>query len=194
MLWLVSTRAMAQIQETPSPGSAAYQIISDQGQAEAVLAEVRAALASRWGFQLERPLDLKLVDASDMDSRFAGSPYKGAEIGLYVPGPHHTIYVMRGWSRDLCSGITAHEYTHAWQNENCPRQEAAVREGFAMWIEHKYLDSIGAYTEARKVVDDYEDPVYGVGIKTMLAWEDKVGEKGMVDLVRRVSSINDGPK
>jgi aminopeptidase N len=128
-----------------------------------------------------------------MDKLFSGSPYHGAEIGLYLPGAEHNVYVMNDWGQDICSGVMAHEYTHAWQNEKCPaNQELAIREGFAVWIQYKYLDKIGAGATARPLLE-YEDPVYGVGIKTMLAWEDKVGAKKMVDLVQHVSKISDGP-
>ncbi|MEW6283789.1 MAG: hypothetical protein AB1758_34575 [Candidatus Eremiobacterota bacterium] len=176
----------AKLGEKPDP----YEIIDDPKQARAIFNDVVAALKKSYGFSLRLPSEVHLVHESVMDQMFANSPYKGAEVGLYTfKDGRHQIYVMKGWSRDVCSGVTAHEYTHAWQSENCPLdQELAVKEGFAMWIEMKHYDQIGAWKLAENVRET-ADPVYGVGVKTMLALEDKYGPKKLVELVKRVHTL-----
>lgn len=185
---LVSGLGFAQM---PDP----YQHIDSDAEAQGLFSEVTSQLKSMYGLTVSTPVELKLVAPAEMDRLLGNNPYKGAEIGLYtMSGGHHVIYVMQGWSRDLCGGVMAHEFTHAWQQENCPPdQDRMIKEGFAVWISYKYLQHIGAYALALRETRR-ADPIYGVGIQTMLAWEDKVGDKGMVLLVKSVHTAGDGPK
>ncbi|MHB2017929.1 MAG: hypothetical protein ACYCW6_13345 [Candidatus Xenobia bacterium] len=195
LLWLgfFSGAALAQFGETPNP----YAHINTDSAAQALFKDVRAKLKEMYGMEVYKPVVLKLVDGPAMDALFSNSPYKGAEVGLYrteADGLHH-IYVLTDDSRDDCGGTMAHEYTHAWQVENCPAdQELALREGFAEWINYKYWQATGAYAAARNLAENTEDVVYGVGIKTMLAWEDKIGDKALVERVKHVSKLTQGPQ
>ncbi len=178
--------AFAKLGDKPDP----YEKIEDQAKAQEVFKEVQAFLKKQWGFSLTRSIKIDLVQASVMDKLMSASPYKGNEVGLYMmKDGQHQIYVMEGWNRDYCSGVTAHEYTHAWQAEHCPSgQDIVLKEGFANWIEMKYYDATGAYQFADNVRQE-ADPVYGVGVKTMMALEDKIGAKKLVELVQRVSTM-----
>ncbi len=180
--------AWARLGDKPDP----YEKIEDPAKARKILDDVMAYLKKNYNFRVSYPVQMNLVHESVMDAKFAGSPYKGAEVGLYTfEGGKHQIYVMKGWSRDVCSGVTAHEYTHAWQFDNCPRdQDLVLREGFACWVEMKYYDSVGAYQHAEDV-RNHSDPVYGVGIKTMLALEDKVGPKKLVGMITTLRSARE---
>jgi hypothetical protein len=173
-------------------GGNPYERINDPAQAKEIFQDIREDLKTMFGMTVSGPVELNLVEPKVMDDLFKSSPYHGAEIGLYRHhNGRHEIYVMKDWSRDLCSGVTAHEYTHAWQTEHCPPgQEQVIREGFARWVEAKYYDKIGAYqmVENLRAVGD---PVYGVGYKTMLAWEDKYGAPGLVKLVQKVNTVAD---
>lgn len=183
--------ALAKLGEKPDP----YEKIETQAKADEVFKDVQAFLRKNWGFSLSRPVQLALVHESEMDKLLAGNPYKGAEVGLYtMKDGHHQIYVMRGWNRDYCSGVTAHEFTHAWQADRCPYgQDIVLREGFASWIEMKYYDATGAYQMADNLRQQ-ADPVYGVGIKTMMALEDKIGAKKLVELVQKISTVDEANK
>ncbi|MGE0490919.1 MAG: hypothetical protein AB7S38_17060 [Vulcanimicrobiota bacterium] len=169
-----------------------YEKIKTQAQADEVGKEVLADLNKLFGMRLTKPVDLHLVDPKVMDAKFASSPYKGAEIGLYtgIENGRHQVWVMEGWSRDVCQGVTAHELTHAWQTENgLNHQDQALIEGLAMWIEQRYYDHLGAYQLAENVRDT-ADPVYGVGIKALLALEDKVGALKVLAEVRKVRTAD----
>lgn len=178
--------------KSPDP----YQVIDKQPLAEEILREVQATMAQKFSLRLTKPVEIHLVEAKEMDGLVGNSPYKGAEIGLYtgVRNGKHQVYVMKGWARDYCAGITAHELTHAWQEENTPRtQEQALVEGFAKWVEYKYYDAIGAYTFADRMRST-ADPVYGVGFFALMDTERAVGQAKVADTVRKAVSLSDLPK
>lgn len=186
LLFLLWIPAFAR-EKKPDP----YQKIETQKQADGVLTMVTQDLRTMFGMNLSYPVDLHLVDGKEMDAKFSDSPYKGAEIGLYtgIKGGRHQVYVMEGWSLDKCRGTTAHELTHAWQTENnLNSQEQALIEGLAMWVEMKYYDKIGAYQMSENVRDT-ADPVYGVGIKALMALEDKVGAHQVLQAIKNVSTV-----
>ena len=171
--------------------SAPTDIINDPNQMEALIPKVKATLAKDFGIFIRIPVKCYLVKGEELDKVYSGT-YRGAEVGLHqYRNGRHEIYIMKGMSEDSFEATLAHELTHAWQVERCvPEQDKVVREGFARWIEYKYLDLIGAYVLANSVKRD-ADPVYGVGFKKMLELEDKVGAKNMLDKVKNIVSIND---
>ena len=173
-----------------------YQVIDKQAQAEEVLRTVQSTMAAQFNLRLTKPVQIHLVEATEMDGLLGDSPYQGAEIGLYtgVKSGKHQVYVMRGWARDYCAGITAHELTHAWQEENAPRgQDQVLVEGFAKWVEYKYYDAIGAYSFADRMRST-ADPVYGVGFFAMQDLEQVVGQSKVADTMRKAVSVKDLPK
>lgn len=173
-----------------------YQIIDKQAQADSLMREVLATMASRFQLRLSKPVELHLVEASVMDKMITQSPYKGAQVGLYtgVKNGKHQIYVMKGWGRDQCAGIIAHELTHGWQEENAPRQQDRVlKEGFAMWVEYKYFDLTGAFTYSQRIRET-ADPVYGVGFFAVLESEEAVGASKVADLMRTAVNASELPK
>lgn len=173
-----------------------YDVIDKQGQAQEVLQVVQGQLVSFFGMKLRIPVAIHLVEPKEMDKLLGDSPYHGAEIGLYtgVRDGRHQVYVMKGWSRDYASGITAHELTHAWQYENAPKsQDQVVKEGFAKWIEYRYYDRIGAYTYSNRELKT-ADPVYGVGFFAMLDAEAVLGPTKLADEMRRITTISELPK
>lgn len=172
--------------------SAPTDIINDSKQMDALIPKVKATLVKEFGIFIAITVDYHLVEGSEMDKIMNDSTYKGAEIGLhrFVNG-RHEIYLMKGMSEDEFCATLAHELTHAWQIERCVRsQDMIVREGFAKWIEYKYLDLIGAYALANRM-KEVADPVYGVGFKKMLDLEDKVGTKEMPNKIKTIVTIND---
>lgn len=185
--------ALAQGGDSADP----YAHVDSDAEGQALLSDVRTRLLALYGLSLSQPVVLHLADGPAMDALMASSPYKGAEIGLHRMGRDgiHHIYVLKGESRDTAGGILAHEYTHAWQSERCPRrQEQALIEGFAMWVQCKYLQNVGAYASARNITERMADVVYGVGLKAMLAWEDEIGDRALVQRVQQVSALSEGAK
>jgi aminopeptidase N len=46
-----------------------------------------------------------------------------------------------GCRANLVIRVTAHEYAHAWQGENCPLlDDPLLREGFAEWVAYRVLE------------------------------------------------------
>lgn len=196
-IWKTVVLCLLLIHAVPAkPAANPYQIIDQQAQAQDVLREVTGAMGSQFGMRLSKPVEIHLVEPSVMDGLLTKSPYKGAEIGLYtgVKNGKHQVYVMKGWARDMCAGITIHELTHAWQEENAPyAQNQVLKEGFAMWVEYKYFDATGAYTYAQRIRET-ADPVYGVGFLAVLDAESAVGASGVPPLMRKANGVEDLPK
>ena len=169
----------------------AYKVISTQEDFEPVIESARQLLKTYYAIVLRLPVKGSLVTGAELDALYGGA-YRGAEVGLYrYRSSLHEIYVMKDMSKDECTATTCHELVHAWQKENCPAdQDILVSEGLARWIEYKILDKTGAYTLARGLFE-HADPVYGVGFKTMLEWEDKLGEMGVVLKAKRVKTLQD---
>lgn len=100
------------------------------------------------------------------------------------------IRVLRELSQPVFKSVFAHEYAHAWQSENCPPQSHDLVEGFARWIQRKVLYEL--YEDrAAAILDVDEQPGYGPGLRACLAWEHRLGEKG---LIRSVKSWREFPR
>lgn len=158
--------------------------------------EVLSTMQSRFNLRLTRQVEMHLVEAEVMDKMISQSPYKGAQVGLYtgVKSGKHQVYVMKGWGRDQCAGIVAHELTHAWQQENAPYdQDLVLKEGFAMWVEYKYFDVTGAFAYAQRIRET-ADPVYGVGFFAVIETEDAVGANQVAEVMRKAVKVSDLPK
>lgn len=172
-----------------------YQTITTNAQIHEILAEVLANLRNHFGIVLQDPVDIHLVNPQTMDKLFANSPYTGAEEGLYtgIKDGYHQVYIMKGWNRDKTEAITAHELTHAWQQENglMAYQTRPVIEGLAMWVQYKYYQLIGAYQKANDMRNDTADPVYGVGLHALLDLEQRVGPDHVLQAIVKCHTIKD---
>ncbi len=168
-----------------------YEVISSDEQLQKLVPKITGMLLSDFGIALRNPVSIKLAEGKKLDEMYGGR-YRGAEIGLYRrTAAGHEIFIMKDMNQDEVSGTLAHELVHAWQAEACvPNQTATVKEGFASWVQFKILDSIGAYTLANSVKNQ-ADPIYGVGMRRMLEWEEKLGEKQLVVKIRSVVDVSD---
>lgn len=175
----------AQAQDDP------YKVIATQGDLDQVATSVQRLLASFFSMTLRTPVRFSLVSGQKLDELYAGE-YRGAQIGLYRhKGGVHEIYIIDGKNNDIVTGVVAHELTHAWQNENCPPgQQRVLSEGLASWIQYKIYQKIGAYILSQRMLET-ADPVYGVGFKRMLEWEDKLGERGVIPKAQKARTIDE---
>lgn len=158
--------------------------VNDISEAEELLNIAKNYLQTNFGMIISGKINLQVVSASKLDELYHGI-YRGSEIGLYQQdfGGHH-IYIMQGLSRDKCLSTIAHEYTHAWQHENCPlNQDIRLKEGFARWIEVKILRLDGAYQLALDIERSL-DPVYGYGLKILIKIEESQGERAVINYVK----------
>jgi hypothetical protein len=119
-----------------------------------------------------------------LDKICPNSPYNGNTVGLCTKSKAASIiYIMAGRAEDEVFSTLLHEYTHAWQEENCPKQSPVLREGFARWVEYKGLKAIGFDLLAESYVGD-RDPWYGLGLCKMFELEDKIGEKACLEYAK----------
>jgi len=191
-LFLLMLVTIALMTEAPGPASAQddpYKIIATQADLDSIVAQVRGLLLANFSITFKLPVRSALVSAAKLDELYKGA-YRGAEIGLYhFAGNCHDIFIMTDMSRDSVTGTVAHEMTHAWQTDFCPAdQDLVLKEGFANWIAYKIMQKIGAFTYAQNILE-HADPVYGVGFKKMLEWEDALGERGLVEKVKKARSL-----
>ena len=98
------------------------------------------------------------------------------------------IWLRSGTPAPLASAWLAHELVHAWQAEHCPAQAPVLREGLAVWAEHRALLAQGLRKRARLLVRR-ACPTYGRGLRLCLAWEGLVGAEAMVAAVRTCSDF-----
>lgn len=163
--------------------------INDLKDVQALFTKARTNISKDFGIFVSGTINIQLVDAQTLDSLYSGA-YRGAEIGLYVcKNGKQTIYIMKNLPSDECYGTICHEYTHAWQTQNCPlSQELCLKEGFARYIEYYSLLNDGAYTLANNIKEQ-ADPVYGVGLKHLFDIEKKSGIKGVVQYVKTTSKM-----
>ena len=155
-----------------------------------VLDKAMKTLNTKLGMSFKKPVVMKVVTGKELDEIARKSPYKGAIVGLhwFQNGKHH-VYMMKDTGRDDFYGTLCHEMTHGWQIENCPGQTKVLKEGLAVWVEYKSLMWDGAYAKARSLNRNIADPIYGVGYRFIQTLEDKYGEKGVLDAVKKLRDI-----
>lgn len=164
-------------------------VVSTALEAEDILSRVKATLNSKLNMNFKLPVVIEVLTAEKLDG-LTQSPYKGAEIGLYsLKNWVHRIYVLKDLNSDICSGVTAHELTHAWQEENCPEQSEALKEGLAIWVEYKALCWNEAYYHANILNTYITGPVYGSGYRFIQKLEDKYGESNVLNAVKQLKDI-----
>ncbi len=152
-------------------------------QLDAILKEVSAGLYSKYGMQVPCALQVMSVDEEELlhiahDEKLADA----AIAGLYW---RQKIYIQYGLSTSRIYEVMAHEFTHAWQQYNCPLdQEQLLIEGFAEWVAYKYSQgrtSGGSFTNKGNTV-------YGKGLKFFQDMEKKLGETAVFDYVKKNKS------
>jgi hypothetical protein len=156
-----------------------------------IVREVESFLTEALGMALVRRYRLELSD------QIRGYEHMGP--GVVVRGDFRvvegrpSIRVLRTLEEPIFIAVFAHEYTHAWQAENCPPQSRELLEGFARWVQHKvlfelYEDSFVSSLEA----DQLED--YAPGLRACLAWERRIGEKALIRKVREWTHFPGGSR
>lgn len=157
-------------------------VVSDRKHAEALYDGVRAGLMRLLGITLQKSCGLQLVSRNQLLGLIAKSSLytldaesKDRCFGLFIrEGKHRAIFVEYALPQIVLMEVMAHEYAHAWQNENCPGElTPEVQEGFAEWVTYKLLQSWGATKRTERMLR--RDDIYGRGLKKMLQWEEEGG-------------------
>jgi hypothetical protein len=151
---------------------------------------------SAMGLVITRPVDNLTI----MDARTLETSYRSTKNPEYVPsggvggfysfsvnlqGTASRIFVLNGLSYERALSVVSHELTHAWQVDNCPRdQRLLFKEGFAQWIAYKVMLNKGYTKEAGYLLESH-DPIYGEGLRYMLNVESYYGFSGTIDYVKK---------
>ena len=157
--------------------------VSDPAQAYALYRRVRADLARWLGISLRVTCQLKLVSRYQLDEMITKSSLCHLDadsrercFGLFVrEGKHRAIFVEYGLPRIVLMEVMAHEFAHAWQSENCRRdQHPEIQEGFAEWVAYKLLEGLGCRRRCERMLR--RDDLYGRGLRKMLKLENQGGQ------------------
>jgi hypothetical protein len=176
-IWLLNFSLLAK--------AAPDTIITSQEQLESIYQEIQGFIYhALGGIKIDPPPLVKLADKDEIQFKFVQDTGTGMEvIGFYQPFYPEQIYVLGGYSRIRCASVLCHEYTHAWQSRNCPLQEVALREGFATWVEYKYLFAHQQYQMAQ-TLRNLEDPDYREGLTKCLVLEARLGIPKLIEWVK----------
>jgi hypothetical protein len=164
--------------------------IYDQARAQELFERVADVITDRLGLGLNVGTDFTLVDHRHLQrlvTESAGDLPEDASkvVGLFArKGRQRVMYLLFGMPQIVLIQVTAHEWAHAWQGENCPLlRDSLVREGFAEWVAYKTLQIMGAVKKVALM--EQQDSIYGEGLREMLALERQVGVAGVLDFCRR---------
>ncbi len=155
---------------------------------EGTLSRIRARLLGALGERLlvKRPLRIRLANPEQLVS------YGGDGVqGLYDEGQ---ITLCNLISRRLAVAVLAHEYGHAWQDENHPgyeRVDNSLREGFAEWVALQALKRFG-FGSGGDLLRSNRDPVYGGGLRWFLQVEDNFGREAVLEQATTWLDVNGG--
>ncbi|MBU0702350.1 MAG: protein DA1 [Chloroflexi bacterium] len=164
--------------------------IYDPAQARDLFERVARVITEQLGLGLNVGTEFTLVDHQHLQRLATESPANPAEdpgkvIGLFArKGRKRVMYLIYGLPRILFIQVVAHEWGHAWHRENCPLLDDLLNcEGFAEWVAHKALQSLGAVKQAALM--EQRDGLYGDGLRQMLALERRQGVASVLDFCRR---------
>lgn len=161
-----------------------------------VYKEVMRVVEKCFGLRLNIPTGLLLVDRNqlsqillqqDLDEELDPT----TTLGVYVrKGMKRGIYIQSGLPENLIIRVTAHEYAHAWQGENCPLlDDPLLREGFAEWVAYRVLE----YYRLDRQLDlmlkrctrkGSSGDLYCQGLRVVLELEKKIGAAGVINHCR----------
>ena len=146
-----------------------------------IIAEVERFLEEAFGMGLLRRYTLQLVGHIPVPPYFTTAVIVRGDFCVMDGRPR--IRLREDLREAEFMAVFAHEYTHAWQAENCPPQSRDLLEGFARWVQRKVLFELYEDGESSALERDTRED-YGPGLRACLAWEKRLGEKGLIRQVR----------
>ncbi|MEE8390129.1 MAG: zinc-binding protein [Anaerolineae bacterium] len=164
--------------------------VYDPAHAQALFEHVTRVVTEQLGLGLNVGADFTLVDDQHLQRLAAEAsldPYdgQGKVVGLFIrKGRKRVMVILSGLPQILLIQTVAHEWSHAWQGENCPLlQNARVREGFAEWTAYKTLQTMGA--TKKMALMKQQNGLYGEGLRQMLELEQRDGVSGVIIFCRQ---------
>jgi hypothetical protein len=165
-----------------------FDVVSDRFKARMLEESVRDTLTRRFGIRVQAPVLLDLFEADKAPSTGEDCPGHGV-VGFYRPhrlrdDKAHVIFILQGMPRGRFKAVYGHELVHAFERETSfLNGNRVLHEGLARWVEYKLLRDEGAVREARKVLN-LSRWTWGRGVRIVLALEERVGEKNVVEALR----------
>ncbi len=170
--------------------------IFDMAVARGYLTRVKKLLRDELGIRVKTPARLSLVGRDAMGDLVRESPHleknnRDEYVGLFVrDGDDYHVYVEYGLTKSILIGTLAHEYTHVWQEANCPRdQSLLLREGFAEWVRFKICEKLGFEREIKRL--NKRTDIYGKGFRLMRKMEKKRGVKRVFSFVKTATGVQE---
>lgn len=164
--------------------------VSDPDELSNLLNEVRWFCDEELGLRVTQPFQLKVA------SRPQDMPRKGSDtyvlgrsvVGLWDPGSRQ-IWIGQGYPVWFAAAVLAHEFTHVWQWQHCPRQSPDLMEGFASWVEWRVAHNLGREAFAENLLRTL-CPVYGRGLRRCLRLEQQLGPTALVERMKTLTSFS----
>jgi hypothetical protein len=159
------------------------QTINTQGKGEACFRNVKK-ICNELSLKVENRITLKVTPRIGFPVQFLLADPKNIEsVGAYYQQETQTIWLASNLNKWKATGDIAHEYAHAWQSTNCPKQDPIIREGFSMWCQYKVLVAIGENLIAGSFIHS-TDPVSGDGLRLFLNIEKEKNIQGVLEFAR----------
>ncbi len=144
--------------------------------------KIQSFIAADMSMKIDHDINFSIKDQAFLKAK--DKNIHGDINGLfYRKGSRFDIFVLYGLrEKDLIS-VIAHELTHAWQAEKCPRNITLEnQEGFAQWIAFKALNSFG-YSDFANLMTE-GDNIYARGLNKMLKLESRNGPNAVFAFIR----------
>jgi hypothetical protein len=160
--------------------------IYDPAVAQQLYEETIGAVIAQLGLKLRRGVVFRLVDAPTLEQvRNAGGSSEPGQrtLGLYQrQGNLRIIYALYGLPKLTFRIVVAHEYAHAWQDEECPHlEDDGLREGFAEWVAYRHLLYLGCTKAAQRMLSAPHP--YQPLLQQFVTLEQRSGPAAAVDLM-----------
>ena len=140
-------------------------------------------------------VDLSIVDKVHLENLFHAPGYKNSCVSVYgattvnlLPNgkPLHTIDILSCLPKTRLMAVCAHEYTHAWVNENVkyPRRgllDKNTHEAFCELVAYKYMESL----HEEGMMERIKQNTYTVGqINVLLEADRRYGFNTIVEWIK----------
>ena len=164
--------------------------VGDINALSSLLNEVRDFCAEELGLEVTQPFQLRLAERrEDMPRRGSDTYILGRSVvGLWDPSARQ-IWLGKDYPVWFAAAVLAHEFTHVWQWQHCPRQSPDLMEGFASWVEWRVAHHLGRTTFAENLFRTL-CPVYGRGLRRCLRLEEQVGGPALVERMKSLTSFS----
>lgn len=168
-----------------------YQKIDTHDEAQALLTRVAGSLGNRFGMEVQRPVHVEVKTGKQLDG--ISGKVEGDENIVLQEGQKgdFELYVLAGWDHDVSAALLSYGLSLAWTMDNCPPEQSdELRSAFAQWVTAVYLRDSKVYELSRELPDYLPTGMKSDQIlKQLFAWQDKVGARGVVSLVRSSTKL-----